>query len=688
MSQAIQSHPKISYRPDIDGLRSIAVVSVVAYHAGLEWLSGGYAGVDVFFVISGYLITSLVLTAQLEHRFSLRDFYIRRARRLFPALFAVLATSALLSWWLLMPGEMEDFGESLATAAAFSSNFMFWSEAGYFEGPSEFKPLLHTWSLAVEEQYYLLFPLLLLACRKSGRYLLVLSLVLLTSLVLSQWYVSRSPAASFFLLPHRLWELMLGSLLSVIVLLKPEWLDKLSHSTRELIGALGIVLIAMTIFGYSSSTPFPGISALPPTLGAAALIIAGSGQGSTTSRLLSSRGFVAIGLISYSLYLWHWPLLVFTKLYFIEPLTLAQTLIAVAGSFVMGWLSWRYIERPFRSPAYKDKKTASTQTRKALLTDARVLPASAAIIATFIAFGVALDQTEGAPSRLPEEVIGIARIAEDKPPERKRCTGVPASEVSLDRLCKIGTKTAAPDFIVWGDSHAMTVVPQFHDLADTTNRLGINATSNGCAPLLGAWRPGDDAPRKCAQFNDAVLKLIQQTPTLRTVILAGRWGVYAQGTRYKYESGSDLLLVDELTPKPFDHSNLKSNADVWTRSISRTVNALLTTNVQIVIIDSVPEIGWDTPNVMARARWLNRELNIAPTVAEFNSRQQAVRSTLLALAQQTPERLDTLKPADALCNQNLCNFSRNNQPLYIDEDHLSSAGAETIRSVLRKALAH
>ena len=356
------------------------MVSVVGYHAGLPLVNGGYAGVDVFFVISGYLITTLLLKAQLDRSFSLSDFYIRRARRLFPALFAMLAVSTLISFYLLMPGELEDYGESLAGAAAFSSNFVFWREAGYFEGPSEFKPLLHTWSLAVEEQYYLLFPLLLLACRKSGRYLIVLCTVLLASLFISEWYVARSPAASFFLLPHRLWELMLGSVLAAINLLKPSWQQQLTNPVRETLGILGLLGILITVFGYSSSTQFPGVAALLPVGSTAALIVAGTGQSSTVSKVLSARGFIAVGLISYSLYLWHWPAFVFSKLYLIEPPSLSQTFAMLAVSFALAWFSWRFIELPFRNGGHKKGNKISEHSSTPVLTDNLVLPTSGVII--------------------------------------------------------------------------------------------------------------------------------------------------------------------------------------------------------------------------------------------------------------------------------------------------------------------
>lgn len=689
MPEAESSVPNTSYRRDIDGLRSIAVLSVVAYHAGASWLSGGFIGVDIFFVISGYLITSLVVQAQQKNTFTLRNFYIRRARRLFPALFVVLFVSSAAAWRLLMPGEMEDFGESLATSAAFGSNFMFWSEAGYFDGPSEFKPLLHTWSLAVEEQYYLLFPLLLLASKKSGRYLPVLLPTALVSLALSEWFVTRAPTATFFLLPHRLWELMIGSLLAVYAISNTQSASPSRWTAlhRESLALVGLLAIGISAFGFSRNMTFPGINALLPTLGTACLIAAGINGNTFTSRILAAKPFVAIGLISYSLYLWHWPILVFTKIYLVRPPHPAETLSAVAVAFLMAWLSWRFIERPFRTHKKVGRAPESTSgqaqyLQTGLLPDRKVLPTSLACIIALVGTGLALDLSEGAPTRLPDSVISIAGVRDNKPPERKHCSGIPPEDISVDRLCSLGSGATPPDFILWGDSHAMVLAPRFAEVADAQARTGLNATANGCPALLGAYRPASDTDQECIRFNAAVLNLIEKTPSIKTVVLSGRWGIYAETVRYKHESGQPLELVEAGITRETDvaGSNANNSAAVWERSLFRTVQALEELDKQIVILASIPEIGWDVPSVIARSVLLKRPVTIAPTVEEFLARQRRVLPVLSKLSHPV------LHPQSLLCDNSVCRASINNQPLYVDEDHLSSAGSRALLPLIRQAL--
>ncbi len=264
----------MQYRADIDGLRALAVLPVVFYHAGFSLFSGGFVGVDVFFVISGYLITSLIYPEITSSTFTYHNFYIRRVRRLFPALFTVVIACFIPAYFWLLPQELEDFGESVASLALFSSNILFWSEAGYFATAAEMKPLLHTWSLAIEEQYYLLFPVFLLGVQRLSPQLLVPATagLFMTSLLLASTTVYTHPEAAFYLLPSRTWELLLGSLLAMLAIqISHRWLC-------EILALAGIAMIAAAVFLYDASTPFPGIAALLPCLGTAMVILAGSKQ--------------------------------------------------------------------------------------------------------------------------------------------------------------------------------------------------------------------------------------------------------------------------------------------------------------------------------------------------------------------------------------------------------------------------
>lgn len=334
------------YRSEIDGLRALAVLPVIAYHAGFAGFSGGLVGVDIFFVISGYLITSILLDELATQKFSLLDFYERRIRRILPALFFVLACTAAVAGWLLLPHEQAAFGRSLMAVIVFASNILFWKESDYFATESEYIPLLHTWSLAVEEQYYVIFPLLLAFLWKFGRKPIYLSLGLLTliGLVTCEWLWRVDAGANFYLLPSRFWELLMGALAAVY--LKNHQLQ--AGWTSQLFSALGIVLVLGSIFFLNTSLPFPSSYALFPTVGAT-LIILFAAPTNLAGQLLALKPLVFVGLISYSAYLWHQPLLVFARMQpYIEPNLWLMAAMAVS-SLLLAWLSWRYIERPFRN---------------------------------------------------------------------------------------------------------------------------------------------------------------------------------------------------------------------------------------------------------------------------------------------------------------------------------------------------
>ncbi len=302
----------MEYRKEIDGLRALAVLPVILFHAGFETFSGGFVGVDVFFVISGYLITSIILIELELGDFSIVNFYDRRLRRIMPGLFAVILTCIPFAWILLSPADLISFAKSLVAVPLFVSNIYFWSDGGYFETAAELKPLLHTWSLAVEEQYYLIFPIfLMMLCKLRRRWIFVsLGLVSLASLAIAQWATYTHPTSAFFLLPTRGWELMIGAF-AAFYLSQGKCKD-FGKSVSEFSGWLGIAMVFFGVFFYSKITPFPGFYALVPTLGTL-LIILFATQKTTVGRFLGNKAFVGIGLISYSAYLWHQPILAFAR---------------------------------------------------------------------------------------------------------------------------------------------------------------------------------------------------------------------------------------------------------------------------------------------------------------------------------------------------------------------------------------
>ncbi|WML90713.1 acyltransferase [Thiothrix lacustris] len=373
------------YRKEIDGLRALAVIPVILFHAGFAAVSGGFVGVDVFFVISGYLITSIILEELAAGRFTVAGFYERRARRILPALFFVLLACLPLAWWLLLPAEMVDFGKSMAAVAVFASNILFWLQTDYFAATAEQIPLLHTWSLAVEEQYYLVFPLFMLLAWGLGKRWLVglISLVALLSLGWSEWLWRGSVEANFYLIPSRAWELMLGALAAFYLQNKASPQGMLAQ-----VGSLGgLALLGYAVFFFHDGIPFPSLYALVPTVGALLLIVAAT-PATWVGKLLASPPLVGIGLISYSAYLWHQPLFVFARMQALdEPSTAFMAGLSVL-TLVLAWFSWRFVEKPFRD--------RSRFTRTQIF--------SGAVIGSllFIALGAALVLTDGLASRFAE----------------------------------------------------------------------------------------------------------------------------------------------------------------------------------------------------------------------------------------------------------------------------------------------
>ncbi|TNC50413.1 acyltransferase [Rubellimicrobium rubrum] len=360
----------MNYRREIDGLRAVAVVPVILFHAGFQVFQGGFVGVDIFFVISGYLITNILISELERGQFSIASFYERRARRILPALFVVMICCIPFAWLWMLPPQFKEFSQSLVAVVFFVSNILFWQQDGYFAESAELRPMLHTWSLAVEEQYYVLFPLLLMFLWRLGRKRVfwIVGLVALLSLLLSEWASTRYASANFYLAPTRAWELLAGSLCAFVTVGR----DIRANNWASLIG-LGLILFA--ILGFDGSMPYPGFHALVPVVGTM-LIVLFAAQGTWVAWLLSLRPFVGIGLISYSAYLWHQPLFAFARLRSIgEPPQSLMLLLAVA-SVVLAFLSWRYVERPFRAGA----SSWLPQRRS-------VFAASALVGAAFVGFG-------------------------------------------------------------------------------------------------------------------------------------------------------------------------------------------------------------------------------------------------------------------------------------------------------------
>ena len=339
----------MQYRREIDGLRAVAVIPVIFYHTGVEVFSGGFVGVDIFFVISGYLITSIIVDDCANGTFSMRKFYERRARRILPALFFIMLCCIPVAWLTMAPHQMKDFSQSLLAATAFASNIFFYTETDYFNDFAHTSPLLHTWSLAIEEQFYVVFPFFILGMRRYGRNPLVISIAIIavSSLLLSEWGWRNEPVANFYLTPSRAWELMVGAM--------GAFLHFGGEQRRNnALSALGLALIIISIFYFNGTTPFPSVYTLAPVAGTLLIILFGP-SGTWVGGILSTRTLVGIGLVSYSAYLWHQPILAFARIIYIDQLTPTLMALCLILTMTLSVISWRAIEKPFRSGLFTTK---------------------------------------------------------------------------------------------------------------------------------------------------------------------------------------------------------------------------------------------------------------------------------------------------------------------------------------------
>lgn len=380
------------YRREIDGLRALAVIPVILFHAGFKYFGGGFVGVDIFFVISGYLITTIIIVDLQEGKFSIAKFYERRARRILPCLYLVMLVSMLLGYLWMMPDEFKNFGQSVFATTIFSNNILLALTSGYWALASEYKPLLHTWSLGVEEQYYIIFPFILIIGWKYFRKYLgaTIFLIALSSLFLATWGVARSPDLAFYLLPTRAWEILLGSLAAFYLSNKPSVSNDPERS--NLLSFTGLLMITIAIFTFGSDQPAPGLSTLIPTIGTVLIIIYAS-ENNFAGKVLGNKFVVGFGLISYSAYLWHQPLFSFSRIYLVNPPGSSITAVLTVMTFFIAYLSWKFVEIPFRDKARFSRKA--------------IFFSSVLCSLAFLAAGFYLNKSYGMPGRIFPDNVSI-----------------------------------------------------------------------------------------------------------------------------------------------------------------------------------------------------------------------------------------------------------------------------------------
>jgi peptidoglycan/LPS O-acetylase OafA/YrhL len=658
------------HRRDIDGLRSIAVLAVVGYHCKLLGVAGGFVGVDVFFAISGYLICSLILRDLDRGRFSIARFYERRCKRILPALFAVLLFCIVASLLIVSPYEAATVGKGIMGSAVSISNVQFYREGNYFYSGGTLNPLLMTWSLAVEEQFYLGFPLImLLLYKRSKKHLFaILTALCIISLLLSIRMEFTHPEFNFYLPFTRAWELGTGALLAFYEARRPAlWRGAQWH--QDLLSWLGLGLILSSIALYTPAVRFPGYEAIPPVLGAVILLSTRNGG---ANRLLSLPPFVAVGLISYSLYLWHWPLLSFAAIISPVPITPINRLFLMILAFSAAVLSYFFVEQPFRTRAAPNV--------------ARVLAMYAMGIACFALLGGALYLSRGLPQRAPalaavERSIDLGRdhacftMREDKLNRKPEC---------------FPHASAVPVVALLGDSHAEALDGALRAYANSHGYHLMVLAMPACPPLQGVTRYADDAPqfaRECAFFNQLAMATVASRPDVKLVLLAGDWPMVVE----------DRFLPVEYRSDPFTTTS-EQHVTYLLQGLRAEIGALESSGKQVILVDDTPSLLF---NPLSHYRYAEIPVRrflvdllghpIQNALATSVSRSEAInpaaekaRIEILSLTKTDP-RLRVIDTKSIFCNRTQCPISDGQDLYYSDNNHVSPFGADKIVSAIDAA---
>jgi peptidoglycan/LPS O-acetylase OafA/YrhL len=653
----------LPYRPEVDGLRALAVLSVLLFHAQLGPVGGGFVGVDVFFVISGFLITGILLREQARGAFSLAGFYARRARRIGPALLAVCAACVPAAWWIMDGAELHAFARLLAGVAVAGSNIVLAATTGYFDLPAEDQPLLHTWSLGVEEQFYLLFPLLLLATRRwtPRRRVALLGTLAFASLLAAEWGWRRHSGANFFLPQGRAWELLAGAIAAFAAMRAAA----LARGTRELLAAAGLVAVLASFVLLDRYTPSPSLRLLPAVLGTAALLLVAHGD-TRVGRLLAWKPLVAVGLVSYSAYLWHQPLLAFARLALDAPLPLAWRWGVVALTFVLAALSWKFVEQPWRRAPRRGER--------------RTLAFAAALAVAGLALGLAGTlAADRAVTPLPANVQAAFR----RPPRADACFDIPQARKDPSRWCAIHPGAEAqPSFVLFGDSHALQLLETFEAAARAAGRSGVFTGFSGCPPLLDVvlLTEPEGSERDCAALNRRMLSWVSASG-VRDVYLVAKWSYYTDlwnGTRYLQALGRSRA----------EKRSVENSRRAFEAGYAATVRAYAALGVRLHVLQQVPQQLYEPRAIYERV------LKAPGEHARLLAQWSVPRARHLAL-QAFPDRVlrradlpsrEVLDADDLLCDAERCLLGTPSQPYYQDRSHLSAAGADRLLTLITPSL--
>ncbi|MGE3702402.1 MAG: acyltransferase family protein [Hyphomicrobiaceae bacterium] len=651
----------MQYRKDIDGLRAVAVLAVVLFHAKVPGFSGGFVGVDVFFVISGFLITGLIASEVERGHFSFASFYHRRVRRIVPALLAVYVASTVLGALLMLPRDMAEYGRSLLSSALFVSNVFFFNQAGYFDGPSELKPLLHTWSLSIEEQFYLAWPILLLLAvrwrQKAMPYLvwLVGGLSVVGFIVVA--HINKE--AAFFATPLRAWELMLGASLALMPVR-----SRLSVLSAELCAGTGLALIVAATTSANATHPLAVLAALPACLGAALVVHAGASHPQAGAiRLLSAGPVVAVGLLSYSLYLWHWPLFAFARYASDRLLDWQETSLLICLSLVAAFLSYRLVEQPARHIDFARMRP--------------VVGGGLLALGAFALLGQQINRFGGWTFNLDPEIRRLDATARADNIYRGKCHGENNAFRNED-LCTFGAsrRGGSYDLVIFGDSHADHFTPALAKLSAQAGLSGRQVTVGGCLALLGYHEiisPYAKEPR-CRALREAIPRFVKENAQLQMVVLAHHWSIYLGTDVYSDEGHAPFYLLGV----PEDERSEARSLEVLRQSLEQTLDFFATRDIQVILLGEVPPLGRDPLRcISASLRRGHGTDTCNRSIAEVRGRLDKVNHLLTDLAARR-KKVSFLSPLDSMCDQSWCSPIVKGVYMYRDGNHLNRIGAELL----------
>jgi len=660
----------MEYRSEIDGLRALAVLPVILFHAGFQTFCGGFVGVDVFFVISGYLITTIILAEKQAGQFSIISFYERRARRILPALFVVMIVCLPFAWLWLLPQHLKSFSQSLVAVSVFASNVLFWQTSGYFDRAVDMKPLLHTWSLAVEEQYYLFFPIFLILTWRFGNRLTLtlLAMVFAASIAAAQWFSFYNAEAAFYLLPTRGWELLVGVFVAFYssIHVKPSP----GNGVSEIGGIVGLLLIIYAIFAFDKHTPSPSLYTLAPTVGTALVIVCAT-KSTLVGRLLGNKIFVGIGLISYSAYLWHQPLLAFVK----HRVEGAPSKLLLGGlvivAITLAYFTWRYVETPFRQKQrFGRKQVFFLGTLGGLF---------------FISIGFIGHIDKGNLLRFDRENFARGLAAQTNENRMRQICRIDSVE-SLNlpnNQCWYGSGDYK--ILVWGDSHVDTTSLTLSEALPMARIY--HAGHAACPPILGLILVSNNSS-DCLDFNNQVFEFLKRE-RFDAVVLSARWRAYAEGTPFDNgEGGVDAFTSRYSTSSKFEDEEQRfaSVINAYVESIEKVATAVFP--AKVILVYQIPEVGFNVPDAFFKTIHRGKQ---PPTVltTSYDIYKDSNKRVSDSLDRIASPNLVRIFPHTSLCDEDVkgrCVVVRDGQLLYIDEDHLSFDGARIVTATYVAAI--